>query len=215
LNIELKNIGLTFDSKRVLDQLSWIFSKGNFYLLKGPSGCGKSSLLRLLSSLSDPHEGEVIFDKSQSILELRRSIHYLTQLPLMFPGTVEENLLKPFSFPPYLEESPSIEKCQKIIDELFPEGLDLSVKAEKLSQGQKQRVALCRTLLINPQVLLCDEPAASLDAESRKIVDKAIGRFFHSSADKMVVYVSHHDEIHVGCDYQILQLINNKLEKKL
>jgi ABC-type transport system involved in cytochrome bd biosynthesis fused ATPase/permease subunit len=212
LNIELKNISLKFDSRVIAEKMCWMFYAGKFYLLKGPSGCGKSSLLRLISGLTDADGGSVEVSQELGILEQRRSIHYLTQMPIMFPGTVEENLLKPFSFAPYIDRAPAREEYESLLSELFPEGLDLTQNAEKLSQGQKQRVALCRTLLIKPEVLLCDEPAASLDIKSRQIVDQAIERFFQSSKDKMVIYVSHHEDIFVDGDCEKILMKEGKLE---
>ena len=206
MNIELNNISLSFESKEVIKDLSFRFEEGNFYIIKGPSGCGKSTLLRLLARLAEPDSGEIKFSESLDVTELRRKVHLLTQLPMMFEGTIKENLLKPFSFGKYLAESPSQEDCENQLKELFPEGISSDETGANLSQGQKQRVALCRTLLIKPQVLLCDEPAASLDNESRKIVDRAIEKFFTAEPGRSVIYISHHDELHIDCESRLISM---------
>jgi putative ABC transport system ATP-binding protein len=206
LDIELNSISLAFESKEVIRELSYKFKEGDFYIIKGPSGCGKSTLLRLLSRLTEPDSGTINFSENLKVTELRRRIHLLTQLPMMFEGTIEENLLKPYSFGEYTAAAPDKDIYEKLLKELFPEGISLDETGGNLSQGQKQRVALCRTLLINPQVLLCDEPAASLDNDSRRIVDKAIEKFFNSEPDKTVIYISHHDQLHIDCDSKVIDM---------
>ena len=213
MNLELNSISLSFDSKEVIRDLSWTFKEGGFYVIKGPSGCGKSTLLRLLAKLTEPDSGSVSCSESLEVTKYRRKIHLLTQLPMMFEGTVEENLLKPFSFGEYLSEAPEKQEYENLINKLFPEGISLLENGRNLSQGQKQRVALCRTLLIKPEILLCDEPAASLDKESRKIVDQAIGDFFTSGSGKTVIYISHHDELHSDCETQTLEMAEGRLRE--
>ena len=212
MDIELQNISLSFSDKKVIQNLSFKFESGYFYLIKGPSGCGKSTLLRVLSKLVQLDAGKVNYEEALPVTELRRKIHLLTQLPMMFEGSVEDNILMPFTISPFNESLPEKGKYQPFVDKLFPEGLDLTQNAQSLSQGQKQRVALCRTLLINPDVLLCDEPAASLDAKSREIVDASIEDFYKSSKGKMVIYISHHDELYVNCSVTKLNMEAGKLE---
>ena len=215
MDIELKNISVSFDGKPVLRDLSFKLNESVFYVVRGHSGCGKSTLLRLLVRLSEPDSGQILFSRSLSVTELRRKVHLLPQLPMMFEGTVMDNLLKPFSFGSYKGEAPDEQHCLQLLSDFFPEGIEPNKKAADLSQGQKQRVALCRTLLLNPEVLLCDEPAAALDSDSRIIVDKAIERYFKSESGKTVVYISHHDELHINCECRNLKMKDGKLKEEL
>ena len=214
MKINLKNISQSFDGKELFAHLQYCFEPGNMYLLKGDSGSGKSTLLKILAQLIEPQSGQIDFEGYEdfSILELRRKVQYLPQLPVIFEGTIEDNLLKPFSFAPYHKSRPKKEVYSAQLSTLFPNGLSLDKDAQKLSQGEKQRVALARILLLKPEVLLCDEPAASLDPESRKLVDQSIGDYHRENPNSIVIYISHHDEVCCGGDHQILFLNASKLE---
>jgi putative ABC transport system ATP-binding protein len=134
--------------------------------LIGPSGAGKSSLIRLLNRLDDPTGGKIYFrDKplnSYNVLELRRLVGMVFQIPVMFPGTVGENIQYAAKFQPRPDK-----RASKSTRELLAMvGLDSDLEqrpAEQLSVGQQQRVSFARTLANNPEVLLLDEPTASLD----------------------------------------------------
>lgn len=210
--ISIKNISLSLGDKKIFDSLSYEFKPGHFYVIKGESGCGKTTLLKCVSTLLEVESGEVAYSIDLPITELRRKIQYLPQLPVVFPGTVKENLLMPFSFKPYNAEVPSDEILKVKMAELFSEEIDLQKDASKLSQGEKQRMALCRALMIDPDVLLCDEPTASLDSKSRKVVEEKIERFA-SSGDKTVIFISHHDELLIATEATELIVANGKIEE--
>jgi putative ABC transport system ATP-binding protein len=156
--------------------------------------------------------GEIDYSLELPIIELRRKIQYLPQLPVIFPGTVKENLLMPFSFKPYNSSVPKDEELRKRLSELFSEEIDLEKDASKLSQGEKQRLALCRALMINPDVLLCDEPTASLDTKSRKVVEEKIEQFTESG-EKTVIFISHHEELLIKSDVTALLVENGKIKE--
>ena len=181
-------------------------------MIKGESGSGKTTMLKCLSSLLEVEGGEVIYSTDLPIIELRRKIQYLPQLPVIFDGSVKENLLKPFSFKPYLDDVPTEEVLVEKMAGLFSEEIKLDKNAQKLSQGEKQRMALCRALLINPDILLCDEPTASLDTKSRKVVEQKIEEFARDNS-KTVIFISHHEELLIDQKVTTLILDNGKLEE--
>jgi len=168
----------------VLRDVTLSISPGSTALL-GPSGSGKSTLLRLLNRLADPDDGTVRFHgtdvRELDPLELRRRVGLVPQLPAPVPGTVRENVL----FGPRLEGR-----------EVDPErpvelaGLDRSFldrDASRLSVGEQQRVMLARTLALEPEVLLLDEPTASLDAAATEAVENAL----RNLRDVSLVLVTH------------------------
>jgi UDP-glucose/iron transport system ATP-binding protein len=140
--------------------------------LLGPSGSGKSTLLRLLNRLADPDEGVVRFHgtdvRELDPLELRRRVGLVPQLPAPVAGTVADNV----RFGPRLEG--------RDVDPEPPvrlAGLDgsfLDRDAGRLSVGEQQRVMLARALALEPEVLLLDEPTASLDADATAAVEHAL-----------------------------------------
>lgn len=212
MEIELKEITLKLGEKTVFNSLTYKFLPGKFYVIKGESGCGKTTLLKCLSSLLELDSGEISYSLDLPIMELRRKIQYLPQLPVIFDGTVKENLLKPFSFKPYHTHRPSDEELKERMAELFSEEIELKKDSKKLSQGEKQRMALCRALLISPDILLCDEPTASLDVKSRKVVEKKIEEFAKNTS-KIVIFISHHEELLIDKEITVLTLANGKLEE--
>jgi putative ABC transport system ATP-binding protein len=168
---DLEGIRLTRDGREVLRDVTMSIPSGSTALL-GPSGSGKSTLLRLLNRLADPDEGVVRFHgtdvRGLNPLELRRRVGLVPQLPAPVPGTVADNV----RFGPRLEG--------RDVDPEPPvrlAGLDASFldrDASRLSVGEQQRVMLARALALEPEVLLLDEPTASLDEVARLGVEHAL-----------------------------------------
>jgi UDP-glucose/iron transport system ATP-binding protein len=155
----------------VLDGVSLTIPSGSTAVV-GPSGAGKSTLLRLLNRLADPDEGIVRFHDTDvrelDPLELRRRVGLVPQLPAPVPGTVADNVC----FGPRLHgEQVDPERPLTLA------GLDPSFAerdASRLSVGEQQRVMLARALALEPEVLLLDEPTASLDAAATGAVEDAL-----------------------------------------
>ena len=137
----------------------------------GESGSGKTTLLRLLNHLISCDEGEICFQNTSlsqwDPVELRRKVMMLSQSPAIFEGTVRDNLLIGFNFceKPFVEEG-QLQDALKIVR--LPK--DLSQDSNTLSGGEKQRLALARVLLLEPQVFLLDEPSSALDEETTQFV---------------------------------------------
>jgi len=157
----------------VLSDVTLSIPSGTTALL-GPSGSGKSTLLRLLNRLADPDEGVVRLDgtdvRELNVLELRRRVGLVPQLPAPVPGTVADNV----RFGPKLEGRDVDPEPPVRLAGLDPSFLDRD--ASRLSVGEQQRVMLARALALEPEVLLLDEPTAALDGAAKAAVEDALGR---------------------------------------
>jgi putative ABC transport system ATP-binding protein len=195
--LELKNVTLNYNGRPCINNLSLTVEPGELALIHGPSGSGKTSLLRLINGLSSPQSGTVFF-RGKPITDyastrLRRQISYLQQTPIMVEGTVRQNLLLPFSFGSFVNgDRPGDERLRDWLERLKLTGIGLPDNALNLSVGERQRLAFIRTLLVEPEVLLLDEPVSALDPDSRRAVEAEVERLV-GDRDIAVVMISHLD----------------------
>lgn len=164
-------------NRLVLDKLSLTVEQGQFIVITGPSGGGKSTFMRLLVRLEEIQSGTIAFGGHQlnTLLppELRTKMVLLQQTPTLSQGTVRENLLLPYGFQANRSlVTPSSDQLREHLDRVLLHDVDLKAPAAALSVGQCQRLCLIRALLLEPEVLLLDEPVSALDPVSRKVVEK-------------------------------------------
>ena len=182
MRLEIKNLSLRYGTKPPLfERVNLTVDSGDFILIHGPSGSGKSSLLRLPSRLQEPASGEILLDglsvRRHNVTELRRTVGYVQQTPEMAVGAVRSNLTLSFTFRAAREKRlPDENRLRTLLDDFLLQDVDLDDDAETLSVGQKQRIALIRTLLSEPRFLLCDEPTSALDPESKSVVETWLER---------------------------------------
>ena len=184
---------------RILGDVSLGLAAGAGVWISGPSGGGKSTLLRLCNRLLTPTAGSIHFKgrsaEGYAVGSLRRQMALLQQTPVMLAGTVADNLRLPFTLKAAGEAGPvSQERLAGLVGDLGLPDKVLEQRAGELSVGQKQRVALGRLLLMEPAVLLLDEPVAALDGESRELVERAAADFVRAGG--VVVMVSHLEPAH-------------------
>ncbi|MEC7868631.1 MAG: ATP-binding cassette domain-containing protein [Candidatus Poribacteria bacterium] len=200
MKIELKNISLKFEEKSPLfTNINLTIEHGDFILIRGKSGIGKSSFLRLLNRLHEPTEGQIWIEgkpiTDHQITSLRRRIGYLQQTPTMIAGSIEDNLNLPFHFKSGRQlNRPSQKILEQMLENFLLTSIDLQSNAQNLSVGEKQRIALIRTFLSEPEIILCDEPTSALDSESQKIVENAIEQI-NVEKKTTVLLVTHLDFI--------------------
>lgn len=167
-SVHLKNIRKSFSNQQVIDHLRLDVEDGEFVSILGPSGCGKTTCLRLISGLESPDKGDICFG-NVSILATapeKRGVGMVFQHYALFPHmTVEQNVI----FGLKIRGEPKDVIQRKLDDILDIVQLQAEVRKypAELSGGQMQRVALARTLITHPNVLLLDEPFANLDANLR------------------------------------------------
>lgn len=193
--LSVTNLDLRIHDRQILRQMSFCLPHRGITCLIGPSGAGKSSLLRCLNLLQESWKGEVSF-QGRSIRSwpggtsaLRRQIGLIGQKPVVFPGTIQANLI--FGLPRRERRRMG---ARQIKDTLHQVGLwqevgdRLASPAAHLSQGQQQRLCIARALILEPAILLLDEPTASLDRISRQIIEDSIATLAQSLP---VLWVTH------------------------
>jgi len=195
------------DGKVIIDDFSFNFISGNIYTILGPSGAGKTSLLRLINRLDEPTGGEVIFEsKAQSEYSpcsLRCKIGYLFQTPHLFPGGVEDNIR-------FANSGISKDRLRTLLEQVHLAPELLSVSSEKLSVGEKQRVALARLLATGPTVVLLDEPTSALDPSHTEGIENLI-RELAGSGKLTVIMVTHNPEQALRMGGESLLLVSGRL----
>ncbi|MDU1316834.1 peptidase domain-containing ABC transporter [Anaerococcus hydrogenalis] len=194
--IEVKDLNFSYGYRdRVLEDISLNISKGDKIAVVGPSGCGKTTLVKLLMDYYKVDEG-IININGYSIEKiskswLRSKIVYISQSIFFFKATIRENLLLGNI---YIDDR-EIKDYLKIVGledflEKLPKGLDTIIEedASNLSEGQKQRLAICRALLKKPEILILDEATSHLDS----ITEKKISDLFKDISDKITTITIAH-----------------------
>jgi ABC-type Fe3+/spermidine/putrescine transport system ATPase subunit len=178
-NIELVNLKKTYPGGEtpVLNHLSLTIHSGEMMALLGPSGSGKSTILKLITGIETPDEGDILFD-GESILPIapnKRGAILMFQKAYLFPFlSVEDNI--GFGMKVRGDNAKTIRaEVRKMLDLIGLPGFEKR-KPSQLSGGEQQRVALARALVLQPRSMLLDEPLSSLDTEVRVNLQEAIRR---------------------------------------
>jgi phosphate transport system ATP-binding protein len=201
--LEVENLSLSYTrGNKALNSINLYIAKQRVTAFIGPSGCGKSSLLRCFNRMNDliddcvidgsiRLEGEDIYQKSVEVAELRRRVGMVFQKPNPFPKTVYENV----AYGLRIQGLSSKRKLDEIVEEsleaaaLWDEVKDrLHDNALSLSGGQQQRLVIARTIAVQPEVLLLDEPASALDPISTLKIEELISELKESYT---IVIVTH------------------------
>lgn len=216
--IEFSNVTFAYpNEKNLFKDLSLKIMAGNYYLIRGPSGSGKSTFLRLINRLEEPTGGHLLFYGQQLAsydpASLRRSILYIQQTPISVGMTVRQNLLLAFSFKNNRNiEPPNDDVLRSHLDNFLLNNISLEANAQTLSVGQLQRLCFIRGLVLNPKVLLLDEPSSALDEESGRIVEETAERLCTGSG-LTVLMVSHRQFTPKQVKCRLLQISNGHIEE--
>jgi tungstate transport system ATP-binding protein len=176
--IEVAGLTHNYSEREVLQDLNLSISRGEVFALIGPTGAGKTTLLRIIDLLEVPGAGEIYFDgkciprSGRHRFEIRRRMSFIQQKPQVFDFSVYDNIACGLRW--RREEKNKIaKKVDHIVELVGLEGYE-NRNARTLSGGEAQRVALARSLVLEPEVLLLDEPTANLDPVSTHKIDQLI-----------------------------------------
>ena len=189
--LQLKNINKYFGKNHVIKNVNLNFEKGHFITFLGPSGCGKTTLLRMIAGFYEPDEGEILLNGKniEKVPPYDRNTAMVFQEYALFPHmNVFDNVS--YGLRVKKKSKDEIEKRVKQALALMQlEGMEKRFP-NQMSGGQQQRVAVARALVMNPEVLLMDEPLSNLDAKLRESVRVEL-RQIQQKMGLSTIYVTH------------------------
>ncbi|TFZ02627.1 ABC transporter ATP-binding protein [Ramlibacter henchirensis] len=189
--IEVRGLGLRYETQsgslQALSEVDLAIADGTFVSIVGPSGCGKSTLLSIVGGLLKPTAGSVLLD-GQPVTEPSPRIGFAFQDAVLLPWrSVLDNVLLPAQI--RHDKARYEAKARELLATVGLAGFEKNLPGE-LSGGMRQRVAIARALLLDPSVLLMDEPFGALDALTRERMGLELLRIWQGTR-KTVVFVTH------------------------
>lgn len=193
INKLVKRLGLT-EQRILFEKVNAAVDQGERIAILGASGQGKSTLLRILALLDIPDEGDLIWKgisyRDSDPRTWRMRMTYVAQQAVMLAGSVEDNLKTVH----LLHRQPYDQNlAQRLLAGMGLEDLDIQKRASDLSGGEKQRIALIRSMMLRPEVLLLDEVTASLDRTNARLVEEQLTRWSQQEGTSLV-WVTHDQE---------------------
>ena len=192
--LKLTGVSKQYEGRTVVDGIDLLLQQGQTYTLVGPSGCGKSTLLRMIIGLIRPDAGQVYYNdrllSEVDIQSVRSDFGYVIQSGGLFPHlTARQNAALPAAYRKWPR--------QKVVDRVKQLGELTQLPTDsldrypvQLSGGQRQRVSLMRALMLDPEILLMDEPLGALDPMIRSQLQVELRHIFRT-LNKTVVMVTH------------------------
>ena len=211
--IELKNVNKIYKTKaeeiHILKNINLSFSKGNFVSIQGKSGSGKTTLLNILGLLDIPTNGDMFIDdkiinyKNEKIKNKIRNekIGFVFQFHyLLNEFTALENVMMPALINKNLNKKEVEERALELLDLV---GLSERVKHKplELSGGEKQRVAIARSMINNPEIILADEPTGNLDTETSLVINNLFKKI-NEEKKQSIIIVTHSLELANLAEYK-------------
>lgn len=200
--IEVENLNVYFDELHILKDVSLKISKNMVTALIGPSGCGKSTFIRTLNRMNDLIDtfrkdgkvlldGEDIYDPKVDVVDLRKRVGMVFQKPNPFPKSIFDNVAYGLKVHGINDKDIITEKVEESLKAaaLWDEVKNkLDKSAMGLSGGQQQRLCIARTIAVEPEVILMDEPCSALDPISTTKIEDLIHRL---KKDYTIIIVTH------------------------
>lgn len=198
--LEATGISRRVGGRLLLDGIDLRLGAGDRIALGGPSGSGKTQLLRALALLDPIDAGEVLWRGAPvadgDVPTYRGRVVYHQQIPALAEGTVGETLRRPFALVTHAGRRFDAARALALFDRLGQDGSLYEAAIGDLSGGERQIVALVRVLLLEPTILLLDEPTASLDAASEERVVAMIADWVeHQGERRAYIWVTHDERL--------------------
>lgn len=193
--LSLENVTRRFGECAAVDRVSLEIAEGEFLALLGPSGCGKTTLLRLIAGFERAQSGtirfddETVADQHQHVVPERRRVGMVFQSYALWPHM---NVADNVGYPLKVKRMSGADRVARVRAALTQVGMSEfgGRRPADLSGGQRQRVALARCLVMEPRVVLLDEPLANLDVHLREEMQSEF-RKFHAQSGATMIYVTH------------------------
>ncbi len=216
--LSAKNISKTFNEKRVLEKINIEIRKAEIVAISGASGAGKTTLLNILSTLDRPDENNSssLFIDNHEVFDLKKNdlanfrnqkIGFVFQFHELIP---ELNVIENICLPGWIKKDIDVKKKAKKLLKYF--GLEdfADKKPLTLSGGEKQRVAIARSLINDPKIIFADEPTGNLDSKNSKILFDLFFKL-RDDYDCSVVIVTHDENSANKCDRKLL-IVDGKIK---
>ena len=206
LVLQLKQINKYFGRSHVIKDVNIDFEKGHFVTFLGPSGCGKTTLLRMVAGFYEPDDGEILLNgkRIERIPPYSRNTAMVFQEYALFPHM---NVFDNVSYGLRVKNRPKEEierRVKEALDLMQLKGMEDRFP-NQMSGGQQQRVAVARALVMNPEVLLLDEPLSNLDAKLRESVRVEL-RDIQKKMGLSTIYVTHDQSVALSMSDMIVVL---------
>jgi len=215
--IQFENVTKSFGSIKALDNVSFEVEDGEFVFLTGPSGAGKTSILKLILRDMVADSGKVLFDKNdlaelsiKDVPKLRQQMGIVFQdFKVLSERTVSENVEVALA----VSEVPEDEWNARVSHVLKLVGLDKRAKLfpAQLSGGELQRVSLARALVVNPKIILADEPTGNLDWKTAEGIMELLEKI--NKEGKTIIMATHHEGIIRHGKHRVIKVEDGKIIK--
>ena len=195
-DLSFSNIKFQYDENKILfDNLKFIIKKNSLTGIVGQTGSGKTTIIKLLLRFYNPLKGNILIGdtniKNIKLKNLRRNIGYVSQDIFMFDGSIKENIVYPETEfdNKKIEEAAKLSQCLEFINKL-PDKYDTPIgeRGQKLSSGQKQRIAIARAIYKNPPILIFDEATSAIDNETEHLIKVALNEI---SKNRTTIVIAH------------------------
>lgn len=204
-SIDINELSFSYGYReKILKEINLKVKKGDKVAIVGETGCGKSTLAKLLIGFYNSYNGSISYNgydiRTISVEEIRNRVAYLSQNTDIYSDTIKNNIIMDRT---NITEEDFIKACKvSLVDEIIdrlPQGFDsmINEKGYDLSQGEKQRIALARAIVGNPEVIVLDEATSNLDYISEKRILENINNYYN---EKTIIFIAHRLSTVINCN---------------